>query len=129
MGKVIAYKSLFIKSQESVYSLSIDQVSIQQVSAKWIINMAFIQKVLAKSKSLLDFIQKVSESLFSKCWKISRKQIRLQGQVWYVIVSISDLCTLTYFIQWVLTKSEQTICSVYSVNECGLNHSWLEFIQ
>ena len=35
--------------------------------------------------------------------------IGIQGQVWYLIVSIPDLCTLTYF--WIFTRHFSHICT------------------
>ena len=51
-----------------------------------------IQKLLEKCHELLAYKEIVL------CWITSH--IGILGQVWYLIVSIPDLCNLTYFAPW-----------------------------
>ena len=41
--------------------------------------------------------------LYSRLWCLTHFPIGILGKVWYLIVSIPDLCTLTYFYKAIIT--------------------------
>ena len=51
--------------------------------------------------------------------------IGILGQVWYLIVSIPDLCTLTYFNASITSKEfVYAHCCLYSLLNCYYNNCW-----
>ena len=61
----------------------------------------------------------LSSRLWCLLW-VCHFPIGILGQVWYLIVSIPDLCTLTYFNKFFHTSSQMGISSI----RCVLEESW-----